>query len=184
MGLFLEICDSLEVDKLSLQLNVSNLRPHQVLRSQPTGFNKNSLISRCREEWVKWVGIYGVDPKEIPNFEVTDYWKFHPAVSWFHILWSFSHCSWSFGRGSKVYTRQLKAGNSTRFPLRFRTELLFKILFSVCCLRTPVWPAAPVPGDVPINEFLLLWQQGCVYQLCVRVALCLPICAITPCLYM
>lgn len=83
------------------------------------------------------------------------------------------------------YARQLNAENSTRFPPWFRTEFLFKILFSVCCLRTPVWPVAPVPGDVPINGFPLLWQHGCEYQPCVRVALCLPYVKwLPPCSYM
>lgn len=44
----------------------------------------------------------GVDPNLILNFEVTDYWKFHFAVSWFHRLRSLFHCLWSFGKGSEV----------------------------------------------------------------------------------
>lgn len=102
----LGICESsLEVDKLALQLNVSNLRPDQVPRCQPTWFNKNCLMFCCQGEWVKWTqrgSTVGVDPKLILNFRVTDYWKFHFAVSWFRRLRSLFHCLWSLGKGSEV----------------------------------------------------------------------------------
>lgn len=186
-GAAFRICESsFEVDQLSLQLNVTNLRPNQV----PTQFNKNSLIFCCQEEWVKWIGIHRVDQQ----LELIQS-KF--SISKSPIIGNSTLQSLDFidcevfsivydhlERGPR-YAGQLNTENSTRFPLWFRTEFLFKILFSVCCLRTPVWPVAPVPGDVPINEFPLLWQHGCEYQPCVRVALCLPYVKwLPPCSYM
>lgn len=163
---------SSEVEKWALQLDVSKTWPStQVSTDLVQQEHSDTLLLRRMGKMNRNTqrrSAAGVHPKLIVNFEVTDYWKLHFAVSWFRRLWSLFHCSWSFGKGSEV-CQATEGRKEHQSPSLIQDWVSF--LFSVCCLRTPVWPVAPVPGDVPIKEFPLLWQHGCDRQPCVSVTL-------------